>query len=563
MKKDKLLLKIIAVLCLLFGLCFSVSAANHVEKIDVEVILNEDGSAKITQIWEGDFSEGTECFYEFNAGDRLKIKDFTVSLDGEKYTTLEDWDVYATFWDKAYKCGLNYIGRDTYEVCWGISKLGTNRYTVEYTVENVVVSYAESDGFNFRFINSGMNTGPTDATIVIKLYDGTVINDSNCNIWGFGYSGTVDFYDGMIIGVTDIPMRSYDHMTIMMELQKGILTPSYTTDETFDAVREEAFEGSYYDDYYGNSSDDDLKKIGLALIVAYTFLGLAIFSSLKLGKVLKKRAVKKFAENCEYNRDVPEEDINVAYSLLYSLGCCEESDIISARILRLIGQGVITPIDYDNEGEKISKRKVSFRINHVSDGQLEHCDKKLYEILKASAGSDGILEPVEMKLYCRDHPAVLRAFLRRSQLSGEERLDELRCSKKGKYTRVKHLSTTGTNMLTDLCGLKKYLLEFSLIDERTVSDTYIWQEYLVYASLFGIADKVADQLVKVNPQLEPQVSVYRRDIYFARTCRGYMYSNMRKTEQAARTSAARGSGGRASFGGGGGFSGGGGRGGTR
>ena len=34
MKKGKLLLKIIAVLCLLFGLCFSVSAANHVEKID-------------------------------------------------------------------------------------------------------------------------------------------------------------------------------------------------------------------------------------------------------------------------------------------------------------------------------------------------------------------------------------------------------------------------------------------------------------------------------------------------------------------------------------------------
>ena len=110
---------------------------------------------------------------------------------------------------------------------------------------------------------------------------------------------------------------------------------------------------------------------------------------------------------------------------------------------------------------------------------------------------------------------------------------------------------------------QKYLLEFSLIDERTVNDTYIWQEYLVYATLFGIGVLVADQLVKVNPQLEPQVSVYRRDIYFARTCRGYMYSNMRKTEQAARTSAARGSGGRVSFGGGGGFSGGGGRGGTR
>ena len=60
MKKGKLLLKIVAVLCLLFALCFSVSAANHVEKIDVEVILNEDGSAKIT------FDSTRNIPYKFN-----------------------------------------------------------------------------------------------------------------------------------------------------------------------------------------------------------------------------------------------------------------------------------------------------------------------------------------------------------------------------------------------------------------------------------------------------------------------------------------------------------------
>ena len=118
-------------------------------------------------------------------------------------------------------------------------------------------------------------------------------------------------------------------------------------------------------------------------------------------------------------------------------------------------------------------------------------------------------------------------------------------------------------MLSDLYGFKKYLREFSLIEERTVNDTYIWQEYLIYATLFGIADEVADQLVKVNPQLEAQVNVYRRDIYFARTCRRYMYSNMMKTENASNARASGGSGGRVSFGGGGGFRGGGFGGGTR
>lgn len=558
MKKSKVLFKIGIVLSMLFIFAFSASASNHVENINIDVTLNKDGSALIEQEWKGIFDEGTECYYEFIAGERLEIEDFSVSLDGREYETLDRWDVNAHFFQKAYTCGLNEVGRNSYEVCWGISEYGENSYRISYTVKNVVVAYEDSDGFNFRFINPEMNTGPTNANITFKMADGTLLDDINTNIWAFGYDGNINFRSGTVEGYTTYPMGYNNHMTVMMEFQKGIFDPTGISEGTFETeVKDPAFSGSYYENYENSDDVFFVVTILFAALVIGGFIAAAIWT------LVQKIKKKKIEKNAQYVRDVPKEDINVYYSLLNSLKDCEEGDIISARILRLIGKGIITPIDDENEKSIFSGKKVSFRINPVGENEIEHWDKKLYEILKASAGSDGILEPLEMKLYCRDHPSTLRAFLNRCKLSGEERLDELNCSKKGKYTYVQHLSEEGIKMLSELYGFKKYLREFSLIDERTVNDTYIWQEYLVFATLFGIADEVADQLVKVNPQIEAQVNVYRRDIYFARTCRHYMYSNMMRTEQAARSRAASGSGGRVSFGGGGGFSGGGFGGGTR
>ena len=557
MKINKLLFKAGFVLSLLFAFAFSVSAANNVENIRIDVTLNKDGSALIEQEWRGTFFEGTECYYEFICDEFLEIEDFKVSMDNREYKTLGSWDVTASFSEKAYKCGLNYIGRDTYEVCWGISDYGGNTYKLSYTVKNMLLGYDDSDGFNFRFINPGMNTGPTDARITFRMADGTPITDENCNIWGFGYDGDIVFNNGFVEGYTLFPLSYSNHMTIMMQFEKGLFDPTSFISEDFETeVKEPAFDGSYYDDY---EEGFDIFAVITVLMIVLVFGCVAVGLTWAIVQKVKKNKIEK---NAQYVRDVPKEDINVAYSLLNALHDCEEGDIISARILRLIAKGVITPVDSEDKGF-LSGKKVSFRINTVDENEIEHWDKKLYAILKASAGGDGILEPLEMKLYCRDHPSILRAFLSRCKLSGEERLDELKCSKKGRYNAVTYLSEEGIKMLSDLYGLKKYLKEFSLIDERTVNDTYIWQEYLIYATLFGIADEVADQLVKVYPQLEPQVTVYRRDIYFARTCRHYMYSNMMKTEHASRTSASYGSGGRVSIGGGGGFRGGGFGGGTR
>ena len=50
-------------------------------------------------------------------------------------------------------------------------------------------------------------------------------------------------------------------------------------------------------------------------------------------------------------------------------------------------------------------------------------------------------------------------------------------------------------------GLKRYMENFSLIEEREIPELALWEEYLVYATAFGIADKVIEQMKALYPKV--------------------------------------------------------------
>ena len=52
-----------------------------------------------------------------------------------------------------------------------------------------------------------------------------------------------------------------------------------------------------------------------------------------------------------------------------------------------------------------------------------------------------------------------------------------------------------------LYGLKKYLTEFSKIGEKEPIEVKLWDEYLMYAQIFGIAKEVAKQFKKLYPEI--------------------------------------------------------------
>ena len=49
-------------------------------------------------------------------------------------------------------------------------------------------------------------------------------------------------------------------------------------------------------------------------------------------------------------------------------------------------------------------------------------------------------------------------------------------------------------------GLKKFLKDFTLMDERHLQEVALWKNYMVWAALFGISDQVIKDMKKVNPE---------------------------------------------------------------
>ena len=106
---------------------------------------------------------------------------------------------------------------------------------------------------------------------------------------------------------------------------------------------------------------------------------------------------------------------------------------------------------------------------------------------------------------------------------------------------------------------KNFLNDYTLIGERSTSEVKLWQNYLIFASLFGIAKKVADQMKQLYPDTFETLS----ETVGSDVSRTVVLTNRMSNDAFARatfrhegTSRA-GGGGFSSFGGGGGFSGGG------
>ena len=126
-------------------------------------------------------------------------------------------------------------------------------------------------------------------------------------------------------------------------------------------------------------------------------------------------------------------------------------------------------------------------------------------------------------------------------------------------------------------GLKKFLEDFTLANERHLIEVSLWKDYLVYVALFDIADQVTADMKAINPEFMNMDIVTRNmaneslGSVLAASTSASMASVMSRVQSRNSNSSGGGGysgrsfggGGSGSFGGGGGFSGGGSGGGVR
>ena len=556
------------ILCfsLLFALPLLAFATNQVNTIDIQAVIYEDGSMYVTQVWEGEFNEGTEIYIPMNAPESLTISQLTVSDQNGVYETVPDWDVDWSFEEKARKCGI-HDADSGYEICFGISRYGQNRYAIEYKLDNAVDGYSDRDGVNFRFVNDGMNTTPTDVKVEIRLADGTPITDEIADIWGFGYDGQVEFSDGAILAYTESSIEPENHVTVLFSLDKGILSPSRQELGSFEEVKETAFEGSDYDDTEYLGEEVSTFEVIVTMLLS---IGLPIGLIIWFFRMKKKRAEKKrqrFAEKFGYFREIPNDgNLSATYALGKMFDVFEEGTILATGMLRLIQLGCLSPVETQEVGFMgKTKETVSLRLVGRHHDKMNEYDEYLYTVLESAAGSDAILQAKELERFANQNDRLLRAYIEKYDSAGRAYLNQKHCMKRWNIpAKFTDLTPAGEQELGQLMGFKRYLEDFSLVAERGVKEIPIWRELLTYAMLFGIADQVAEQMKELYPQLSLELNNYSQSMVTAYSYHYLLYSNMKKAEeQRQQEKRSGGGGGFASFGGGGGSMGGGSGGGTR
>lgn len=535
-------------LSLIFG-TIPVYAQNQVHTLEIDIALREDGSAYVTQDFYVTTDEGTEFYLERLDSGYLEFSDFIVSDEKEYYDVVEEWDVDASFDEKAGKCGMRSISGGK-ELCWGITEYGEHYYRVEYVIHNFVSAYSDVDGFHYRMIDPYQDLFPTDATIVIRMEDGTPLVDESCDIWAFGYDGMIVFEDGVIIAYTENSLEDSNFMSCMVGFEKGLFSPKHMVDDSFETVKEEAFEGSDYD------SEVSGGEVLAALIGMAMSIGAVVLVVTFLDK-RKKRKLQKMVKDAEYFRDAPNDgNLNMTFVLGSGLEFFPDNHYLGVRILRLISMGCLEPIVVNDKKESVSLQFI--KEPHNGDA----FDEVFYTFLQAAAGADGMLQDKELEKFCKDnaHAKSLNSIMKKCEADGTTAIIHKGCFKGADTKNLKKLTPEGNKQLQEILGLKRYLQEFSLINERSINETIIWQDYMVYAMMFGIADEVMEQMKGLYPDSIPQIQTYQQYMGGVYRYDHILYTAVqleRQRERERQMARSAGSGGRASYGGGGGFSGGG------
>lgn len=529
------------------------SARPRLNDLDIHVVLSKNGDAHITETRRMSIdSEGTECYIVIGNLNGSEIQDLSVTDEtGRTFNNIGPWDIDRNRNWKEGKCGI-VTKRNGYELCWGLGESGERTYTTSYTMTRLVKGYDDADGFNYMFVAEDVSPLPDHVRVTIMPEDSLKFTAENTGIWGFRYKGEISFMNYQIVAESNEPFENRSAMVVMCRFNKGLFEPEDMRPGNFEQVKELAFEGSDY-------SGDDEWTTKDTLILLALILGLFIVPIVAFVWyiIYVWRARKKANKDLLWYRDIPMNgNLQQTNDMLnaYKYFNTDYNNLLSACILKLINLGGITIEQHLNEK---GKNVQNFVIHNLKDADNQpSLLRKVHNIFKLAAGNDTILEPKELKSFMRStyNQSITDSFIntlhtKTSLSSYKDRQDEVR----------------------QVFGLKKYLKEFSLIDERHVQEVSLWKDYMIYATLFGIADQVIKDMKQINPEYfnMDQVANQMADDMTLPTIYSTMHSSttraaMSKAErEAAREARASGHGGHSSWGGGDGFSGGGCGGGVR
>ena len=554
MKKFLRITLIFLFVLIVYGLCKNVEA-NSIKSITMDIFVNNDGTANVTETWNCSTSQGTESYHPYYNLGNSKIENLTVSDNGTKYTTLSSWSTSGTLDSKAEKCGLNKISNGV-EICWGITSYGKHQYVVKYDITNFISELTDSQMIYWTLIPYEFSN--TIGDVDIKIHSDFKIEDT-IDVWGYGnYGGLAYVDDGSIYMKSDGRLETSEYMTILVKFPSNTFLASNKLDHDFEYYFKMAEKGAKK---YKKESHSVMGRMMLFILFGFGFYKFVVWSN-KEDKKKYNVENKTYPKNKTYYRDIPcNGDIFKIYYIAQQYKLVKkDTDILGAIILKWLKEGLIK---IENRGKGTVFRKEDNVIILGDNQNLAERFSTQEEIdlfsMMHTASKDGILENKEFEKWCKSsYNRMLRWFEGIANRQREKLVKEGLVTSQVIGSRARYKATPELNEEAQkIAGLKKFLLEYTLIKDRGAIEVELFEQYLIIAQVLGIAEQVQKQFKELYPDMIQETNFSSYDnLFYINYCatRGIINAN-RGEKSAARAAAARyssGGGGFSSGGGGGG-----------
>lgn len=557
----KILKRTILFICIFIGILIisnnsKASGGLRLRNLNYEVTLNADGTADVIETWKIRIEDTNTLFKTFEV-DSSKYKEITnvkveeiKSSGNVNFTKINQYKYHV---DKNCYYALMYKGK--FEIAWGAHTKSTTRtYKISYKIIDVIKNYNDCSEFYWQFISRESEIPADYIEGTIKLPT-PVENLEDLRVWAHGpLNGNIkkvsndtvrftveDFAQNTMLEariVTPVTIFSQNLNTANQNKLSNILNEEQTWADETNRKREEIAK-----------QIETRKRMLITGAIITNTLGfilaiIVIRKIIKYHKELKNTPIIKANQKFEYYRDIENKNQTPAEagflhyfkstSLQFNM-----TKIVSATMLDLCMKKYIS-------FEQIPDRKDQIKVNLISKNkeELKQDEKLIYELFeKVPKNNSNSFTMKEFEKYASSHSSkILSTFTKIEEIVKKSQEQEGNYSKElitksqnwsvkgvgyifltiisiiamwllvipsamasiycfrisGRYNT---LTKKGMNEKEKLKGLKKYMEDFSMMKEKSVPELILWEKYLVYATVFGIADKVLKQLKVVYPEM--------------------------------------------------------------
>ena len=494
----------------------------------------------------------------------------------------------------------------------------TKKYQISYTVEDAIAKYNDYAELYWQFVGSDfeINADKITGTITlpsqaqskdeIKVWGHT--EDLNGEIY-------VTDLDKISFELDGFNSGRYVEIRTLFPTSMIVSTSRTHDADILEYVIDE--ETEWANEANARRARRDATNFLITLVVVIVCVLLSVFSilrAIKQANKFKGKTKYKPTQELEYYRDLPRENATPAQSLYVyfetksGIADNDIGKVVSATLLNL---NLKKLLEFQVEKEK-NKEKITMKILNADTKDLSADEKVVFEFLQKACKDDNEITVKEFEKYIK-RTSTTDILALKTNINGQTKRElikqQIYDAEQEKVYKDQSSQTTiyaliiffgifaiaftseflnvfgyigifglivcqviaivinsrtlkkinvytqkGIDEKEMWKGLKKYMEDFSMLDKREVPEIAIWEHFLVFATAFGIADKVLKQLKVVYPNIENDLNVntYTCMYFMMNTNFSSSFSNAISTSMSSAYTSASGGGGGFSGGGGGG-----------